>query len=941
MRLNFFLIALGLLTLCQQVHADSDTTVKEPANGYPDFTMGVDVSWTSRIEAEGSVTYYTGTTISDDYVTTVPDMVSDHLMDAVRLRVWVNPSNSVAKSGFSFTADGTSYSNSGTQGYGDKEDMLALAKRFAANGQRLMVAFHLSDTWADPGRQFIPSDWSGCTTASELATKAADHVTEVLTLLKDAGINVAWVQIGNETNTGMLKYELPSSSSTTTSVSAESFGCEISSTNTQGVKNFITVWNAAATAAKSVYPKAKTVLHLAKASKWTSVYWTLNLLNKYGFSSDYCDLIGLSLYPGLEESTDDYTAKWQTSTDNALTTINNIYSYYGFRSILCEIGMNNEWSESTANYSSLAASKQQAAHIAQCNEDVRDFTEYLIKNLRETTSYCDGFFYWEAEEDYLDNYKKGACVSANPGSSWPRTQLTTNDYWAVCKENSTFPDGGLVEVDTDDSDDELSARTLILYSSSWTAPYALSYNSGSTTPSGNGSAMTEVSDGYYKVTTAEGDNRIKFSDNGSNSVTVKVPTGTTFVYNVDNAAWEAEAYQAYDADGAETTDADDEAYGLYYGYNLDYQYGTICGLKNTAANDALELSLPSTIAAGAYTMTGIGPRAFDKNGWRDSNRAFDGNLASVTLPSTIEYIDYEAFVYNQSMTSVTLNEGLKTIGTAAFEGCSALTSITFPSTLTNFYNTSDWVGNFAWCSSLTTVDLSKCSGMTDLCVNTFAECNSLQYVYLPVTLDEIGSAVFTRSYAQTNSPTIELYYRIYPQKELTTFASCLSGYYPDFSSVSGLTAYYAEKMNAAGTAIMMQPVTSTAAQAEGLVLEATAGSTYDIPLTTTEASSITDNLMVGATASKEFSDLTGIYFLSNGEFHPIGSGAAIDKGKAYLDLGSDSSAKSLTLSFADPTGIKSVSQQQNNSVYYNLMGQRITNPQRGMFICNGKKVVIK
>lgn len=443
MKLKHLLFAFGLMAVCNSSFADDKSTTKTPVNGYPDFALGADLSWTSRIENDNLYTYYRGNVVNSSEITNIASMASDYGLDAVRLRVWVNPSNDVAKTGFSFKVSGTTYESIGTQGYSSVDDLVSLAKRFAAQGQRIMVSFQLSDTWADPARQFIPAAWADCTTTDQLKQKVVDHITEVLTLLHDANVNVAWVQIGNETNTGMLKYQLPSSTSSTTTVSSVSYGCEVGN-NSQTTTNFVNVFKAAAEAAKAVYPETKTVLHLTKAAVWSTFNWSLNLLVKAGLNSEMCDLIGLSLYPGIDDSRDSYTADWKKYADYGLTTINNIYSKYGFRTILCEIGMNNEYSYST-NVSGLSDSDVQAAHIAQCNKDIRAYTQYLIDNLNTSSSTCEGLFYWEPEGDYLDSYSKGACVSITPDANWTRDKVTANDFWKVCQENSTFPAGGLKE----------------------------------------------------------------------------------------------------------------------------------------------------------------------------------------------------------------------------------------------------------------------------------------------------------------------------------------------------------------------------------------------------------------------------------------------------------------------------------------------------------------
>ena len=78
-----------------------------------------------------------------------------------------------------------------------------MAKRSQALGMPVMIDFHYSDWWADPGKQNPPKAWLGMTL--EQTEKAlADHTRQTLRLLKDNGIDVKWVQVGNETTHGFL-----------------------------------------------------------------------------------------------------------------------------------------------------------------------------------------------------------------------------------------------------------------------------------------------------------------------------------------------------------------------------------------------------------------------------------------------------------------------------------------------------------------------------------------------------------------------------------------------------------------------------------------------------------------------------------------------------------------------------------------------------------------
>jgi arabinogalactan endo-1,4-beta-galactosidase len=102
-------------------------------------------------------------------------------MNAIRLRVWVNPASN----------------------YNSTTDVLAKAKRVKAAGMKLMVDFHYSDNWADPGKQIKPAAWASYN-IDQLNNALRDHTRDSLILLRDAGITPDWVRVGNETNDGFL-----------------------------------------------------------------------------------------------------------------------------------------------------------------------------------------------------------------------------------------------------------------------------------------------------------------------------------------------------------------------------------------------------------------------------------------------------------------------------------------------------------------------------------------------------------------------------------------------------------------------------------------------------------------------------------------------------------------------------------------------------------------
>ena len=140
------------------------------------FAKGADISWVTEMEAAGEKFYN-----RDGVETDCFQLMKELGMNAIRLRVWVNPEN----------------------GWSGKADVVAKAKRAQAQGMDLMIDFHYSDSWADPGQQFKPAAWKGLP-LNDLKAAIANHTTDVLQALKAEGITPKWVQVGNEIRPGML-----------------------------------------------------------------------------------------------------------------------------------------------------------------------------------------------------------------------------------------------------------------------------------------------------------------------------------------------------------------------------------------------------------------------------------------------------------------------------------------------------------------------------------------------------------------------------------------------------------------------------------------------------------------------------------------------------------------------------------------------------------------
>ncbi len=104
-----------------------------------------------------------------------------HGLNYARLRVWVDPAD----------------------GYHGREEILKMASRLKSLDIHLLVDFHYSDNWADPGKQFKPAAWEGHD-FKQLRQALYDHTFDVCSSLAAQGTPPDMIQLGNEINAGML-----------------------------------------------------------------------------------------------------------------------------------------------------------------------------------------------------------------------------------------------------------------------------------------------------------------------------------------------------------------------------------------------------------------------------------------------------------------------------------------------------------------------------------------------------------------------------------------------------------------------------------------------------------------------------------------------------------------------------------------------------------------
>ena len=250
-----FLLALFIaihFSSCSKSNTENPTPIIADT-----FAKGADVGWLSQMEATGYKFYD-----ADGTEKNCLQLLKDRGINTIRLRVFVNPSNDR------------------TNGHCSKNETVAMALRAKNMGMRIMIDFHYSDTWADPGHQTKPAAWANHTFPT-LLNDVYNHTFDVLTALKTAGVTPEWVQIGNEIPGGML---WPDGSYT-------NFG------------QLAQLLNKGYEATKAINPSIKVVVHINNGHDNALFRWFFD--NARTNNVKY-DVIGLSYYPYWINS--DYTA---------------------------------------------------------------------------------------------------------------------------------------------------------------------------------------------------------------------------------------------------------------------------------------------------------------------------------------------------------------------------------------------------------------------------------------------------------------------------------------------------------------------------------------------------------------------------------------------------------------------------------------------------------
>ena len=181
-----------------------------------------------------------------------------------------------------------------------------MAARAKAKGLEVMIDFHYSDTWADPGHQAKPATWAAVPFAA-LKDSVYTHTYQTIQLLKQAGVTPKWVQIGNEIPSGMLWPD----------------------GHINNPLQLAQLINSGNQAVKDIDTAIQTIVHIDQGNDNGRFRWFYDLMQQNGAQFD---IIGASYYPHWLGT--DYTVTISDLGDN----LNDMVARYNKPVMIVEVG---------------------------------------------------------------------------------------------------------------------------------------------------------------------------------------------------------------------------------------------------------------------------------------------------------------------------------------------------------------------------------------------------------------------------------------------------------------------------------------------------------------------------------------------------------------------------------------------------------------------------
>lgn len=319
------------------------------------FIKGMDLSTLLEMERCGAKYYDKGEEMD------ILDIMKRYDVDTIRLRIWNDPKS---ETGEPYGA-----------GNNDLDETLAIAKRVTDAGLGVLLNFHYSDFWADPGKQYKPKAWASYG-VEELEKVVYEYTKASLQKALDAGINVTMIQVGNELSNGLLWPE------------GQLWSPEGPIDNYDNVAKFV---SAGIRACREVKADIPLMIHLDNGGNNELYRRWFDNYTKRGEDFDY---IGLSYYPF-----------WHGSLQQLEDNMNDIAVRYGKELIIAEVSMGHTM-EDYKDYEKLSDEERKGYAtrpelVAKIEYPMTiqgqvDFTEDFLNRVSNVADNKGvGFFWWE------------------------------------------------------------------------------------------------------------------------------------------------------------------------------------------------------------------------------------------------------------------------------------------------------------------------------------------------------------------------------------------------------------------------------------------------------------------------------------------------------------------------------------------------------------------
>ncbi|WP_455781000.1 glycosyl hydrolase 53 family protein [Megamonas funiformis] len=337
-----------------------------------DFIKGADVSIMPELERNGTKFYDNG--IEQDGLT----ILKNHGVNWIRVRIWNNP--------YVVGPEGVGGGNT------DEAKAIEMAKRAKALGMKVLVDFHYSDFWVDPGQQKKPDAWKN-DSGDKLVDDVYAYTAKVMQDFNAQGVTPDMVQVGNELNNGMLWPE-----------------AQLTEDNPNGYKFLAKLLNAGLQAVhdNDKDNKVKTMIHLAGVD--VNLYHTFfdNLIVKNKVN-DF-DIIGMSFYPF-----------WHGTMDDLKNTMNDVSAKYNKDVIAVETAFGYTLEDADFEKNNFGTNEEKVGgYKATVQGQATGLRDVMATVASVNDNRGLGIFYWA--QDWVINEKVG-WKSNGGGNGWDNLTL--------------------------------------------------------------------------------------------------------------------------------------------------------------------------------------------------------------------------------------------------------------------------------------------------------------------------------------------------------------------------------------------------------------------------------------------------------------------------------------------------------------------------------------